>query len=500
MLPVLKQTWTVSAVLLNMFAQGMLLSYTSSLLPALRAPDSDIQIDLNTASWLASCVGIAGIPGFFISAFLMNWRGRKQAHAIVLIPGLIGWLILYFANDVTTLAVGRVLGGFTAGATVSLGAVVIGEYTSPNNRGTFLNLKTASVCLGGLVMHILGTFYHWRIVALMTMVPYSISLAIICTWPESPAWLASKKKYESSEKAFKWLRGNSEESRKELHELIQAQKEKPVTTKKMTVKSQLIQVLLKFTKSDFIKPLKIIIVSGILIEACGRHIFPAYASQIISEVTGDTSQSFYYTLGIDIIITGSATFSSVLVKIYKRRTLLFTSGFSALFVLFSVCAYLYLESKNVISSGNSIIPVVLFVIYFVSVNLGCTAIPLALCGEVWPLAHRDAGTAISGLVLSLAVLIGLQVTPHLLESIKVYGTFAVFGSVMGLALVILYFILPETKDRTLQEIEEYFIYGRYRDEHKTKEEAKMNVASEKLLKFSHTDKLKMNDCDVESKM
>ncbi|KPJ17886.1 Facilitated trehalose transporter Tret1-2-like [Papilio machaon] len=363
-----------------MFAQGMLLSYTSSLLPALRAPDSDIQIDLNTASWLASCVGIAGIPGFFISAFLMNWRGRKQAHAIVLIPGLIGWLILYFANDVTTLALGRVLGGFTAGATVSLGAVVIGEYTSPNNRGTFLNLKTASVCLGGLVMHILGTFYHWRIVALMTMVPYSISLAIICTWPESPAWLASKKKYESSEKAFKWLRGNSEESRKELHELIQAQKEKPVTTKKMTVKSQLIQVLLKFTKRDFIKPLNIIIVSGILIEACGRHIFPAYASQIISEVTGDTSQSFYYTLG-------------------------------------------------------------------------CTAIPLALCGEVWPLAHRDAGTAIS-----------------------------------------------ETKDRTLQEIEEYFIYGRYRDEHKTKEEAKVNVASEKLLKFSHTDKLKMNDCDVESKM
>ncbi|KPJ03590.1 Facilitated trehalose transporter Tret1 [Papilio xuthus] len=448
MLPVFKQTWAVSAVLLNMLAQGMLLSYTSSLLPALRAPDSDIKIDLNTASWLSSCVGIAGIPGFFISAFLMNWRGRKQAHAIVLIPGLIGWLVMYFANNVTTLALGRVLGGFTAGATVSLGAVVIGEYTSPNNRGTFLNLKTASVCLGGMVIHILGTFYHWRTVALMAMIPYSISLAIICTWPESPAWLASKKKYESSEKAFYWLRGNSEESRKELYELIQAQREKPVTTKKMTIKDQLTKLLLKFTKRDFIKPLNIIIASGILIEACGRHIFPAYASQIISEVTGDKTQSFYYTLAIDIIITGSATFSSVLVKMYKRR---------------------------------------------------CTAIPLSLCGEVWPLEHRDAGVAISGLVLSLAVLIGLQVTPHLLESIKVYGMFALFGSVMGVTLVIFYFILPETKDRTLQEIEEYFIYGRYRDENK-KEEAKMNMASEKLLKFSHTDKLKMNDSDVESKM
>lgn len=427
----------------------------------------------------------------------MNWRGRKQAHAIVLIPGLIGWLIMYFATNVTTLAIGRVLGGFTAGATVSLGAVVIGEYTSPNNRGTFLNLKTASVCLGGLVIHILGTFYHWRTVALMAMIPYSISLAIICTWPESPAWLASKKKYESSEKAFYWLRGDSEESRKELHELIQSQKEKPVATKKMTVRDNLTEILLKFTKKDFIKPLNIIIISGILIEACGRHVFPAYASQIISEVTGDTSQSFYYTLAIDIIITGSATFSSVLVKIYKRRTLLFTSGFSALFVLKCVCTYLYLQSKDVISGGNSIIPIALFVIYFVTVNLGCTAIPLSLYGEVWPLSHRDAGTAISGLVLSLAVLIGLQVTPHLLESIKVYGTFAVFGSVMGLSLVIFYFILPETKDRTLQEIEEYFTYGRYRDELNSKE-AKM--VNEKLLKFSDTDKHKNNDKDIESKL
>ncbi|CAG5037887.1 unnamed protein product [Parnassius apollo] len=111
-------------------------------------------------------------------------------------------------------------------------------------------------------------------------------------------------------------------------------------------------------------------------------------------------------------------------------------------------------------------------------NLGCTPIPLALLGEVLPLAHRGSGSAVAGLVMSLIMVVALQITPYLLESVKVYGTFTVFGSAMGLSLVTLYFILPETKDRTLQEIEDYFNYGRFRNEEEpsnNKEDVKMKM-------------------------
>lgn len=423
----------------------------------------------------ASSCGVAGIPGFLVSSFLMDIFGRRLAHGIVIIPGMIGWLCIYLATGIPALLIGRVLGGFTAGATVSLGAIVIGEYSDPKYRGVFLNLKTASVCLGGMCVHILGHFYHWRTVALIGVIPYIVALLVVYTWPESPAWLASKGQYQRSEDSFYWLRGKSESSFKELDELIQAQmgrKSKPIEN--TTFADNILIFFKKFARKDFIKPVTIIFVSSVLLETSGRHIFPAYAIQIVGEVTGNKAQSFYYTLGIDLIITTSAVCSSILVKVMKRRTLLFSTGFAAFTVLMIACAYLYLASINVISNDRAWIPILIFVVYFILANLGCTPIPLALLGEVLPLPHRGVGSAVAGIWLSLALMVGLQVTPYLLLHVKVYGTFAVFGITMGLSLLALSFMLPETKDRTLQEIEDYFNYGKFRD-HKEDKDAEVKV-------------------------
>lgn len=354
---------------------------------------------------------------------------------------------------------GRILCGFTSGASIIIGSVSIGEYSSPNNRGIFLNLKTACVCIGSTIIHALGHFYNWRTLALIALVPSIVSFAIICTWVESPAWLAAKKRFEESEKAFLWLRGDSEQSRRELHELIKVQKDQPVVTR--TFRNSSIEFLKIFTKKDFMKPLFIITVGFVLLEFSGRHIFPAYAAEIILEVIEDKSQAFYYTLAIDIIISVSATLSSVVVKVVKRRLMLFSSGFASVIVLACVCTYLYLTDHELLSNDNPWIPVSLFILYFILANQGCTPIPIALLGEIFPLEHRSAGSSVSGILLSIILNVGLLVTPYLMASVKVYGTFAVFTGITALCLLILYFILPETKDRTLQEIENYFKYGKF---------------------------------------
>ena len=362
--------------------------------------------------------------------------------------------------------IGRVLGGFTAGATVSLGAIVVGEYSDPKYRGVFLNLKTASVCLGGMSVHIIGHFLHWRTVALVALIPHFLALIIVYTWPESPAWLASRGEYERSEDSFYWLRGKSEASYNELEELVRAQMERrSKPAEKSSCNDKCGDFFKRFTQRDFLKPLIIIMISSVLLETSGRHIFPAYALQIIGEVTGNNrSQSFYYTLALDLIITSSAVSSSILVKVMKRRTLLFSTGFSACAVLMIVCTYLFLAEKGIIPNDKTWIPIGIFVIYFILANLGCTPIPLALLGEVFPLRHRGVGSSAAGTFISLGVMVGLQVTPYLLINLKVYGTFTVFGTTMALALLALYFMLPETKDRTLQEIEDYFNYGKFKDD------------------------------------
>lgn len=396
-----------------------------------------------------------------MSAILMDIFGRKIAHALVILPGTVGWLLIYFASDIPTIMAGRVLGGITAGATVSLGAIAIGEYSCPKYRGMFLNLKTAAVSFGGMTVHILTNFISWRPIALVATATHVIAIMMVLTWPESPAWLASKQQFEKCENSFYWLRGKSEESYRELEELIKAQQKRSRSRKDLTFSDKFVEFFKKFTRKDFMKPLVICIFGAVLLESCGRHIFPAYAMLIIGEITGNSTSSFYYTLCLDLIIVTSAISSSILVRMTKRRTLLFSTGIAAYTVLMIVCTYLFLGSRDIISK-NQTLPMALFVLYFILANLGCTPIPLALLGEVYPLAHRAAGSAMTGIVMSLCVMFGLQLTPLLLENLKVYGTFAVYGAVMGLSLLILYFMLPETKDRTLQEIEDYFNYGRFK--------------------------------------
>ncbi|XP_063630007.1 facilitated trehalose transporter Tret1-like [Cydia splendana] len=468
--PAVKQSWAVSGVLLNMLGQGMVLSFPAVLLPGLKADDSTIKTDLDTMSWLASVVGLASFPGFLISAFFMELWGRKISQALVILPGTLGWLLIYFATDVTTLMAGRILGGITAGASVTLGAVIIGEYTSPQLRGMFLNLKTAAVCVGNTFVHIVGHYYTWRTVAIFGLMPHIIAFGIVCTWPESPTWLAARFKFDESEKAWLWLRGSDQNSRNEYDSMANAQRRRlSEIREKSSVQRHVVIFMQKFTRKDFLKPLLIILFAGILLETCGRHIFPAYALQIIEEISGDKSRTFYYTIIIDLITTVSSTFSSALVRMLKRRTLLFVTGGSSLAVLMAICTYLYLSAIDVISKDRAWLPVSMFMLYFLLANLGCTPIPLALLGEVFPVAHRGAGSAMSGLTLAICLMVALKITPAMLESLKVYGTFAVFGVAMGLSLVVLYYILPETKDRTLQEIEDYFNHGRFLSDKKVEE-------------------------------
>ncbi|CAH0599179.1 unnamed protein product [Chrysodeixis includens] len=455
-----KQTWIVAGVLLTMLEVGMFLGFTTSLLPALTDPASPVRASLEQSSWIAASFSLAWIPGFLSSSYYMDRFGRKAAFILDVIPGALGLVLMYFSTNVFCLLAARVLEGITAGSTSILGAIIIGEYTSPANRGMFLNLKTAALYLGSMIVHLLGYYFHWRTIAVMTLIPAVVAFGMICTWPESPSWLASKKRFDDSARVFYSLRGKNELANIELKDLIRTQKERPKSME-LTFLYRSLLFFRKFSRRDFVMPVINYLFAAILLETTGRHIFPAYAVQIISEVSGD-HDSFYYTLALDILVTVSATFSSILIRLVKRRTLLFLTGSVAVLVLMSACCDLFLASNGIIPNIPWI-PMSLFAVYFAIVNFACAPIPLALIGEIFPLEHRAAGTTIAGILIALTSIATLKMTPLLMATVKVYGTFFILDIIMAISLVFLYFLLPETKDRTLQEIEYFYNHGRFRD-------------------------------------
>ncbi|GBP04951.1 Facilitated trehalose transporter Tret1-2 homolog [Eumeta japonica] len=276
----------------------------------------------------SSSVAITTLLSFVLVAPLMEHYGRKMAHLSLVILNIIANVTFYLANDLTTLIVARLILGIPTGAALVLNAIIIAEFTSPKIRGVLLNAKTCSIGFGAGYAHVLGLFFDRRTLVLLGLILPALWLFISITWPESPAWLARKGQYERCEKNFNWLRGEGPRAQKELHALIQAEMQRRTvkmsknTSQSFSKKTK--KILTIFTRQDFLKPFWVMIHVFIIMEACGRHLFPTYAIKIVTAFTGGQS-TLYYVVGLDLVIFGTSVLACTVVHMFKRRTLLFST-------------------------------------------------------------------------------------------------------------------------------------------------------------------------------
>ncbi|GBP36014.1 Facilitated trehalose transporter Tret1 [Eumeta japonica] len=324
----LKQIWSVCGVLLNVATCGFHFGYPTILFRDLRAKDSPISLTLAAESWITSSVAITTLLSFVLVAPLMERYGRKIAHISLVISNIAACATFYFANNFTTLILGRLLFGIPSGGTLVLTAIIISEFTSPSIRGVLLNAKTSSIVFGAGYVHLLGLFFDWRTLALFGLLLPVLSLLITITWPESPAWLARRGHYKRCEESFIWLRGEEPNAQKELQALIQAEMDRRIAKISEHVPKSFLQntkkFIMRFTQQDFLKPTLIMVHIFVIMEACGRHVFPAYAIKIVTAFAGGQSP-LYYVVALDVVIFVTSILACVVVNMFKRRNLLFVT-------------------------------------------------------------------------------------------------------------------------------------------------------------------------------
>lgn len=344
----------------------------------------------------------------------------------------------------------------------SLGPVLIGEYTSPKNRGAFLTTISLTIATGVLCVHTMGSYLTWQVTALVCGCIAFVDLLIVIYSPETPSFLADHGKYEDSRRIFRWLRDEEEEE--ELHKMIEAAivvREGKVdanisesVSQKFRRNMAYFSVTIK--KKEFYKPIFIMMHIYILGQWAGANILAAYTMDIFTHVIGKDINIPLLIITLDAQRIFSNTCAVFVIKKINRRTMLFATVGLNIVAFLSTAAYTYAKGHNMLPYDHPMIGIALIHIHMFTIATGTVPLPFIIAGELFPLEYRSLAGGISVLFLSSNLFITVKTVPFFFNTLGIHGAYVIYSIVVGYCLLIAFFFLPETKDRTLQDIENEF--------------------------------------------
>lgn len=346
--------------------------------------------------------------------------------------------------------------GMNHASNMTLSIIIVSEYTAPKYRGIFLAIKSATIFWGIWVANAIGTFFYWKYISLLGIFLSIYSLTVLF-WPESPQWLASQGKFKECKTSHRWLRGINTEAEKELNLLIQSQ------IQHFKNRKDNVSIIKIVKKKAFYKPLLLSVVMMAQYHLSGKVVCMIYSIDIIKKITDSESTAYMGMLILDGVTVTGMYVGCYLAKIYKRRTLLFSTCSVAITSLFLISLYLYLIDKGFIVESK-IVTISLLTFFSVSISCGPMILSTSIYGELIPLRFKSFCTMISALVFVSLTSTLLKIFPYICRTFTMSGAFFFYAISSLTCVVILYKYLPETKDMTLQEIENLFNEKRGSDE------------------------------------
>ncbi|KAJ8967883.1 hypothetical protein NQ317_013785 [Molorchus minor] len=442
---ILAQSFVTGAVMLSSASCGMPVGYSAVLLPQLKFINGSMQIDDEIGSWIASVHSAATPLGSLLSGVLMDRCGRKLALQIASTPLILGWILIGLSENHAVLLLGRLIAGLSAGLTAAAGQVLIGEISEPHLRGMFSSVPFASYSFGILLVYALGSILPWRYVAGLSIVLPLLSILAFFFLPESPVWLVRHGKVEGARKALLWLRGGSNiQAKEETEHLIERADMEKQYHQKTTLQS--------LFQPEIIKPFIIINVFNTMQILSGTYIIVFYAVDILSQVQGGENMDHFLAAVLTACVRFIFTIiASCLLALMGRRTLAMTSGLGT--AISALCLGTFLHQN---CHGNEYIAALFVLIYVATNTLGFMILPGVMLGELFPAKIRGLAGGVTFMLFNLVLFGTAKVFPSVKSLVGMQGVFWIFGTASLAASLFLYLTLPETKTKTLSQIEDYF--------------------------------------------
>ncbi|MCP4975717.1 MAG: sugar porter family MFS transporter [Maribacter sp.] len=421
-----------------------------------------VQFDLSTVleGWYVSSALVGTILGVSVAGILSDRYGRKN---ILIMSGLFFALSAIgcaLSGSFEGLIIYRLLGGIGVGIASMLSPLYISEIAPAKNRGKLVALYQLAITLGILVAYFVNAYLlslstsesltttsgltHkifisevWRAMLGSETVPAAIFLLLLFAIPKSPRWLTMKGKREQAKSI-----------------LLRFITEKEADTEIQNVED----ILSKESsgiKTIFSGPFKLAMIIGIslavLSQISGINAIIYYGPKILEEgglQLGDA-------LGGQVII-GIVNVLFTFIALWKiddlGRKPLLTYGIVGIMISLIIVGLLFYFEVN-----NTYLLMTFILTFIACFAFSFGPVLWVLLSEIYPLKIRGAAMSIATMAVWIGTTFVGQMTPWFLENLKPHGTFWFFAACMIPAVYLAVKVLPETKGKTLEEIENYWL-------------------------------------------
>lgn len=399
---------------------------------------------------ITSSVMLGAIAGGAIAGTISDALGRRKMILVSSLIFVLGSLLSAFSPDggVVFLICSRIILGLAVGAASALVPAYMSEMSPAHLRGRLSGINQVMIVSGMLISYVVDFMLQgfpetmaWRLMLGLAAVPAVILFFGVLALPESPRFLVKTRKFEEAKRVLGFIR-KEDEVETEFNEIVESFKNEEVIESNSSWGAMV---------APQYRPL---LIAGVGVAALqqfqGANAIFYYIPLIVEDATGHAaSEALMWPIIQGIILVLGALFFLVIADRINRKTLLKVGG-----LVMGLSFILPALLSNFVSSDTNSMLILLFLSVYVAFY-SCTWAPLTwvIVGEVFPLAIRGRATGVASSFNWIgSFLVGL-LFPIMTAALAQEIVFAIFGLICLVGVLFVHFVVPETRGKTLEEIE-----------------------------------------------
>lgn len=423
---------------------GTALAWTAPVLPTLYEPDNWLVITSEQGSWVSSLLALGAMVGALPSGKMADKLGRKKSLLILAAPFLLSWLLIIVSSHLWLINVARFIVGVGVGASCVLVPTYISEVAETSTRGTLGALFQLFLTVGIVAVYILGSLVGYTALAIICALVEVVFLGSFFFMPESPHWLVSQMRKPEANIVMAVLRGDVYDPSEELASMQRAAEEAAAK------------------KASFFDLVRTVGARKALLASCGGMVFQQmsginaviFNTFTIFQAAGSSLPSDVAAIIVSLVQMIMSGVAALIVDRAGRKPLLMlSSGFMAL-CLIALGYYFKMKDDGSDVASLGWLPLTSLTLFMIAFSIGLGPVPWMLTSELFPAETKANASGVAVTLNWFLVFLVTKTFPMMTLQMGMGGTFWLFAAIMVIATVFTFFLVPETKGKTMEEIQD----------------------------------------------